>query len=551
MDEQSMDGTPVSTEAPDAPESTEPPEGTPPPAAPGDESRAGSGAWLDELTPREIVAELDRYIVGQTDAKKAVAIALRNRWRRQRVDEDLRDEIQPNNLILIGPTGVGKTEIARRLARLAGAPFVKVEASKFTEVGYVGRDVESMVRDLVDTAVNMVRSEREDEVQEVAEGRVEDRLLDLLLPPVAEGGGEGGQGRTAGFGTGHAPGDARGLRVDGEDEGERGGPAGPRIFVVGPGQGEARPVAVGGAEEEEPGDLKSRRQRTREKLRGLLRDGKLEDRTVEIEVQQSPNLEGMMVPMGGMEGMDFNFTEMLQDMLPKKKKRRTVSVAEARRILLQEELDRLVDMDEVVNEAMERTEDMGIVFLDEIDKIAGERATQGPDVSREGVQRDLLPVVEGSNVQTRYGFVRTDHILFIAAGAFHVSKPSDLIPELQGRFPIRVELHSLGEKDFVRILQEPRNALVTQYKALLATEGASLDFSMDGIEEIARIAAQLNDRMENIGARRLQTVLTTLLEDVLFELPDGTSREVSVDREFVRARLAAIVEDEDLRRYIL
>jgi len=557
MDEQSINGMPVSTQAPDqapdAPESTEPPEGTTPPAAPGDETRAGSGAWLDELTPREIVAELDRYIVGQNDAKKAVAIALRNRWRRQRVDEDLRDEIQPNNLILIGPTGVGKTEIARRLARLAGAPFVKVEASKFTEVGYVGRDVESMVRDLVDTAVNMVRAEREDEVQEVAEGRVEDRLLDLLLPPVAEGSGEGSQGRTAGFGTGHAsPGDPKADSVDAEDHGERGGPVGPRIFVVGPGQGEARPVPVGGSEEEEEqGDLRSRRQRTREKLRGLLRDGKLEDRTVEIEVQQSPNLEGMMVPMGGMEGMDFNFTEMLQDMLPKKKKRRTVSVAEARRILLQEELDRLVDMDEVVNEAMERTEDMGIVFLDEIDKIAGERATQGPDVSREGVQRDLLPVVEGSNVQTRYGFVRTDHILFIAAGAFHVSKPSDLIPELQGRFPIRVELHSLGEKDFIRILQEPRNALVTQYKALLATEGASLEFSIDGIEEIARIAAQLNDRMENIGARRLQTVLTTLLEDVLFELPDGTSREVAVDREFVRTRLAAIVEDEDLRRYIL
>jgi ATP-dependent HslUV protease ATP-binding subunit HslU len=512
----------------------------------------GDPEWLDELTPRQIVAELDRYIIGQEAAKKAVAIALRNRWRRQRVDDELREEIAPNNLILIGPTGVGKTEIARRLARLAGAPFVKVEASKFTEVGYVGRDAESMVRDLVDTAVNMVRAEREDEVQDVAEARVEDRLLDLLLPPVAEGPGDGGQSRTAGFGPGGtSSSDARAPRMDGEDEGERGGPAGPRIFVVGPGQGEARPVAVGGTEEEESGDLKGRRQRTREKLRGLLRDGKLEDRTVEIEVQQSPNLEGMMVPMGGMEGMDFNFTEMLQDMLPKKKKRRTVSVAEARRILLQEELDRLVDMDEVVNEAMERTEDMGIVFLDEIDKIAGERATQGPDVSREGVQRDLLPVVEGSNVQTRYGFVRTDHILFIAAGAFHVSKPSDLIPELQGRFPIRVELHSLGEKDFVRILQEPRNALVTQYKALLATEGASLDFSIDGIEEIARIAAQLNDRMENIGARRLQTVLTTLLEDVLFELPDGTSREVSVDREFVRTRLAAIVEDEDLRRYIL
>lgn len=546
MDELNHDGAPVSTQVTDLPSGESPVEGG---GSPGEvaETRAGSGVWLDELTPREIVGELDRYIVGQDNAKKAVAIALRNRWRRQRVDEDLRDEIQPNNLILIGPTGVGKTEIARRLARLAGAPFVKVEASKFTEVGYVGRDVESMIRDLVDTAVAMVRAEREDEVQDVAEARVEDRLLDLLLPPVADAPGEG-SGRQAGFASG-APGEGR----PGQGDADAATPAtGPRIFVVGPGPGEARPISAHGEDDgENTGDLRSRRQRTREKLRGLLRDGKLEDRTVEIEVQQSPSLEGMMVPMGGMEGMDFNFTEMLQDMLPKKKKRRTVSVAEARRILLQEELDRLVDMDEVVNEAMERTEDMGIVFLDEIDKIAGERATQGPDVSREGVQRDLLPVVEGSNVQTRYGFVRTDHILFIAAGAFHVSKPSDLIPELQGRFPIRVELHSLGEKDFVRILQEPRNALVTQYTALLATEGATLAFSIDGIEEIARIAAQLNDRMENIGARRLQTVLTTLLEDVLFELPDGSSREVSVDREFVRTRLAAIVEDEDLRRYIL
>jgi ATP-dependent HslUV protease ATP-binding subunit HslU len=520
--------------------------------------RSDDPAWLDELTPRQIVAELDRYIVGQKNAKKAVAIALRNRWRRQRVDEELRDEIQPNNLILIGPTGVGKTEIARRLARLAGAPFVKVEASKFTEVGYVGRDVESMVRDLVDTAVNMVRAEREDEVQEVAEARVEERLLDLLLPPVAES-------PTPHSRMGSSPGGVPGSGEPAPPGGSPSVPESPRIFVVGPGHGSVRPIQpeIGRGEEEEhedahgEGDLRSRRLRTREKLRSLLRDGKLEDRTVEIEVQQSPNLEGMMVPMGGMEGMDFNFAEMLQDMLPKKTKRRTVSVAEARRILIQEELDRLVDMDEVVNEALERTEDMGIVFLDEIDKIAGERATQGPDVSREGVQRDLLPIVEGSNVQTRYGLIRTDHILFIAAGAFHVSKPSDLIPELQGRFPIRVELTSLGEEDFVKILLEPRNALVTQYRALLATEGASLEFSQDGVEEIARIAAQLNDRMENIGARRLQTVLTTLLEDILFDLPDGDGRggagpgSISVDRAFVRNRLASIVEDEDLRRYIL
>lgn len=530
-----------------------------PPAGVEGMARPDEPAWLDELTPRQIVAELDRYIVGQKDAKKAVAIALRNRWRRQRVDEELRDEIQPNNLILIGPTGVGKTEIARRLARLAGAPFVKVEASKFTEVGYVGRDVESMVRDLVDTAVNMVRAEREDEVQDVAESRVEERLLDLLLPPVATSPASAPR-------MGSSPGGMPGPEGSaGPGEGAP-APEPPRIFVVGPGHGSVQPIrpeATPGEEEVHDddvhgaGDLRSRRHRTREKLRGLLRDGKLEDRTVEIEVQQSPNLEGMMVPMGGMEGMDFNFAEMLQDMLPKKTKRRTVTVAEARRILIQEELDRLVDMDEVVNEALERTEEMGIVFLDEIDKIAGERATQGPDVSREGVQRDLLPIVEGSNVQTRYGLIRTDHILFIAAGAFHVSKPSDLIPELQGRFPIRVELKSLGEEDFVKILLEPRNALVTQYRALLATEGASLEFSQDGVEEIARIASQLNDRMENIGARRLQTVLTTLLEDILFDLPDGDGKggtgpgSISVDRAFVRHRLASIVEDEDLRRFIL
>ncbi len=490
-----------------------------PPA--GEEDRP----WLDELTPRQIVAELDKYIVGQDDAKKAVAIALRNRWRRQRVGDELRDEILPNNLILIGPTGVGKTEIARRLARLAGAPFVKVEASKFTEVGYVGRDVESMVRDLVDTAVNMVRAEREDDVQDEAERRAEEKLLDLLLPPVVE---------TA--------------RVSVPTSSDA---TSSKIFVAGPLGVEEREDAPQG--EEGAGDsVEGRRRRTREKLRKLLQDGKLEEREVEIEIQQSPSLDGMMVPMGGMEGMDYNFTEMLQEMLPRRTKRRTVSVAEARRILVQDELDRLVDMDEVVNEALERAEDMGIVFLDEIDKIAGERGGFGPDVSREGVQRDLLPIVEGCNVQTKYGLVRTDHILFVAAGAFHVSKPSDLIPELQGRFPIRVELQSLGEADFVRILQEPKNALITQYQALISTEGASVEFVEDGIAEVARIATQLNDRMENIGARRLQTVLTTLLEDVLFDLPEGgAGSALVVDREFVRSRLEAIVEDEDLRRYIL
>jgi ATP-dependent HslUV protease ATP-binding subunit HslU len=501
--------------------------GTPdvPPAAP--EGQADGKAvetgkeepqpWLDELTPRGIVAELDKYIVGQKDAKKAVAIALRNRWRRQRVDEDLRDEIVPNNIIMIGPTGVGKTEIARRLAKLAGAPFVKVEASKFTEVGYVGRDVESMVRDLVDSAVNMVRTDREDDVQEVAEQRVEERLLDLLIPPV-----EGAE-----------------KPVPPADP-----PAGgERVFVA---------TSGGQVERKEDAEVRERRDRTRAKFRQLLQDGKLEDREVEVEVTQSMPIENMMIPMGGMDGgMDSNLMDMLQDVLPKRSKRRTVTVSEARRILLQDELDKLVNMDEVVNEALDRVEEMGIIFLDEIDKIAGDHAGMGPDVSREGVQRDLLPVVEGSTVQTKYGIVRTDHILFIAAGAFHVSKPSDLIPELQGRFPIRVELKSLTEADFIRILTEPKNALITQYRALVAAEGANLQFTADGVDEIARIAAHVNDRMENIGARRLHTVLTTLLEDILFELPELEQKEITIDAETVRNRLKEIVEDEDLRKYIL
>ena len=479
--------------------------------------------WLDQLTPRQIVAELDKYIVGQDEAKKAVAIALRNRWRRQRVEEELRDEILPNNLILIGPTGVGKTEIARRLARLAGAPFVKVEASKYTEVGYVGRDVESMIRDLVDVAVNMVRAEREDDVEELADTRTDERLLDLLLPTPASN-----------------PTVARPVP-------QEGGEGRPHVFVVGHEGAEAKDV---GGEADEA--IEARRMRTREKLRTLLQDGKLEEREVEIEVSQTASIEGMVLPMGGgIEGMDHNFTEMLQDMLPKRKKRRTVSISEARRILVQDEMDRLIDMDEVVNEALIRAEDMGIVFLDEIDKIAGERSRTGPDVSREGVQRDILPIVEGSTVQTKYGLVRTDHILFVAAGAFHVAKPSDLIPELQGRFPIRVELKSLGEEEFVRILQEPKNALVHQYRALVETEGATLDFTKEGIEEVARLAAVLNDQMENIGARRLHTVLTTLLESVLYGLPEDGLREIVVDRDFVRDNLSAIVEDADLRRYIL
>jgi ATP-dependent HslUV protease ATP-binding subunit HslU len=484
----------------------------PPEEVPAPEPPPSEEAWLDELTPRQIVSELDKYIVGQDDAKKAVAIALRNRWRRQRVEEEMRTEIAPNNLILIGPTGVGKTEIARRLARLAGAPFLKVEASKFTEVGYVGRDVESIVRDLVDISINLVRADREYDVQDVAEERVDERLLDLLLPA-----------------TNPEPGPADGTA-----------PQVTQVFVAGP----------DGLEREDE-NVHERRQRTREKLRKLLVDGKLEERQIEIEVTQSPSIDGMMIPMGGGEGMDYNFTEMLQETMPKKKKRRTVSVAEARRILLQDELDKLVDMDEVVNEALYRAEEMGIVFIDEIDKVAGERSSTGPDVSREGVQRDLLPIVEGSTVATKYGLVRTDHVLFIAAGAFHVAKPSDLIPELQGRFPIRVELKSLVREDFVRILKEPKNALLVQYRAMIETEGASIEFTDDGIEELATIAMGLNDRMENIGARRLQTVMATLLENVMFDLPEIALGHIRVDRDFVRDRLKKLAEDEDLRRFIL
>jgi ATP-dependent HslUV protease ATP-binding subunit HslU len=455
--------------------------------------------WLEEMPPRQIVAELDRYIVGQDAAKRAIAIAVRNRWRRSQAPDPIRDEITPSNIILIGPTGVGKTEIARRLARLAGAPFVKVEASKFTEVGYVGRDVEGMVRDLVDAAVNLVRTEREDEVYPQAEERAEEKLLSLLLPePVADAKPRGRE-------------DASALTPEEES-----------------------------------------RKRSLEKLRVMLREGKLDEREVEIDVtpQGYPPME-MMQPPQGMEGTDFNFTEWLQQMLPKGKKRRTVRVPEARRILVDEELRRLVDMDDTVNEALERTENHGIIFVDEIDKIAGERSTGGPDVSREGVQRDLLPIVEGSTVQTRYGYVRTDHVLFIAAGAFHVSKPSDLIPELQGRFPIRVELTPLTEADFIRIMTEPENALTRQYAALVAAEGAALSFTPEAIAEIARVAFVANDRMENIGARRLHTVMSTLMDEVLFELPGLSQKEIVFDAGRVRERLAKVIGNDDLRRYIL
>ena len=492
--------------------------------------------WLEEMAPRKIVAELDRYIVGQGAAKKAVAIAIRNRWRRANAPEAIRDEIVPNNIILIGPTGVGKTEIARRLARLAGAPFLKVEASKFTEVGYVGRDVESMIRELVDVAINMVRGEREDDVYPEAEARAEERLLDILLPtpppaPSLPSGpsapsGPGGQGS--------------------EGSGGAGGPTGRQLFVV-TSKGE-----VSSTPSDAEAEQQERRRRTREKLRQQLKEGQLEERDVEVEVQAQnfPSLEFMQPPQG-MEGTEMNFMEALQDMLPKRKKRRTVHLHEARRILVDEELRKLVDMDDVVNEALDRVENHGVIFFYYFDWGGARGGGGGADVSRQGVQRDLLPIVEGTTIQTRYGYVRTDHILFVAAGAFHVSKPSDLIPELQGRFPIRVELTPLVEADFVRILTEPENSLIKQYSALCAVEGATLEFTPDGISEIARIATQANDRMENIGARRLHTVMTTLLEELLFELPEYPDKHIRFDASAVRDRLAKVIDNEDLRRYIL
>jgi ATP-dependent HslUV protease ATP-binding subunit HslU len=478
-------------------------------------------AWLDELTPRQIVSGAGQVHRRPEGAKRAVAIALRNRWRRQRVDDDLREEIMPNNIILIGPTGVGKTEIARRLARLAGAPFVKVEASKFTEVGYVGRDVESMVRDLVDVAVNMVRDEREATSRSGAAARSRSGCSTCCCRPRP----------------------SRGAPSP--------GPAAAAAARVRRGLGRLAPARrsrAGAGDEEQR--IRERRERTREKLRTLLRDGKLEERKVDIEVQQSmPPIENMMLPMGGRAWTTF--TEMLQDMMPKRKKRRTVTVAEARRILLQDELDKLVDMDEVVNEALERTEDMGIIFLDEIDKIAGERAGSGPDVSREGVQRDLLPIVEGSTVQTKYGMIRTDHILFIAAGAFHVAKPSDLIPELQGRFPIRVELKPLTEADFVRILQEPKNALCGSTRRSSAPRTSSSASPMTA-REIARIAAEVN--REDGEHRRAPAAHRA--DDPARRDPVRPAREVAdsgitIDADTVRDKLRAIVEDEDLRKYIL
>jgi len=445
------------------------------------------------LTPEEIVTELDRYIIGQDHAKRSVAIALRNRWRRQLINEDLRKEVLPNNIIMIGPTGVGKTEIARRLAALAQAPFLKVEASKFTEVGYVGRDVESMIRDLTDLAVNMVKKEKSASVADRGATLAEDRLLDILLPR---------RGRSP---KGEAP----------------------------------DPEAA------------ARWERTREKLRGQLSAGLLDSKVIELESQETrfPVIE-VFSPMG-MEELGVNFQEMFSGMMPKKSKKRKLPVSEARKFLVNEEINRLVDMDEVISAALERVQESGIVFVDEIDKIAGERSKTGPDVSREGVQRDILPIIEGTNVMTKYGMVKTDHVLFIAAGAFHATKPSDLIPELQGRFPIRVELEFLSKEDFVRILTEPKNALIRQYAALLAAEGVELTFSKDGIDEIAETAMTVNDRTENIGARRLHTVMTTLLEDIMFKAPTLPGKKVKVTRAMVRKNLKHIVEDEDLSRYIL
>ena len=497
-----------------------------PPAEVKDEEEECLIDLSKEPSPREIVKELDRYIIGQKNAKKSVAISLRNRWRRQNVPEEIREEIMPNNSIMIGPTGVGKTEIARRLARLAGAPFIKVEASKFTEVGYVGRDVESIIRELVELSVSMVREQRETEVEEKAAKAAEERILDLLLPPM--------------------PDKKKAARAADSDSWKEAQIYEARIETLGEIPEEKTQI-----EEREIDEAISRRERIREKLRKQLRSGKLDNRKVEIEFsgRGMPFVEFFSAP--GLEEMDVNISEMLEEMLPKKKKKREVTVTEARRILAQEEMQKLIDLEDVVNEAIDRVEGSGIVFLDEIDKIAGPPSKTGPDVSREGVQRDLLPIVEGSNVPTKYGLVRTDHVLFIAAGAFHSTKPSDLIPELQGRFPIRVELDPLNENDFFRILTEPRNALITQYTEIVRTEGAEITFEEEAVREIARMAFLLNQKLENIGARRLHTVMFALMEDLLFELPEIEEKKSTVTKAAVREKLEKLVEDEDLRKYIL
>ena len=457
---------------------------------------------LDELTPREIVTELDKYVVGQKDAKRAVAIALRNRMRRQKLAPEMAEEVIPKNIIMIGPTGVGKTEIARRLAKLANSPFLKVEASKFTEVGYVGRDVESMIRDLVEIAIEMIREEKLEDVADKAELNAEERLLDILLPPISPP-------------SGATPARAGGVVIDGSTS------------------------------------LTESSSRTREKLRQQLREGKLDDRMVEIETRERnfPSFE--IISNQGVEEMDVNLKDMLPNIFGQRTKKRKMKVNEAFEYLIQEEEQRLIDMEQVTRVAIDRVENSGIIFLDEIDKIAGRESGHGPDVSREGVQRDILPIVEGTTVNTRYGMVRTDHILFIAAGAFHVSKPSDLIPELQGRFPIRVELQSLTMEDFVRILTEPKSSLTRQYIALLETEGVKLEFTPDALEEVARFAFRVNEGTENIGARRLHTIMERVLDEISFEAPEKKGQQFVVDAAYVQKMLSEIVKDQDLSRYIL
>jgi ATP-dependent HslUV protease ATP-binding subunit HslU len=459
---------------------------------------------MDQLKPADMVRKLDKYIIGQHQAKRSVAIALRNRWRRQNVKEELRDEIAPKNIILIGPTGVGKTEIARRISLLADSPFYKVEASKFTEVGYVGRDVESMVRDLLELTINHLKTRAQEEAQPKARELAEDRLLDILLPKAAP--------------------PPRGFQLKSANAAENANAA------------------------EAPQEVSSN---TREKLRRMLKEGKLDERDVEVTVSDRSKPMVEIFSNTGMEEMGFNFKDMLGGLLPKNTKKRKMKVHQAREILIQEEAQSLVDMDKVVKNAIEKVEQSGIIFLDEIDKIVGSDGRQGPDVSREGVQRDLLPIVEGSSVNTKYGPVKTDHILFIGAGAFHTIKPSDMIPELQGRFPIRVELGSLGKDEFYLILKEPRNALLLQYQAMLETEGVTLSFTDDAVQTIAAIAEEVNTRTENIGARRLHTLMERLLEDILFEAPDIETKTIEIDREYVLARLQSVKDDEDLSRYIL
>ena len=475
-----------------------------------------------ELTPREIVAELDKYIIGQDEAKRAVAIAMRNRWRRAQVDESLREEIYPKNIIMIGPTGVGKTEIARRLAKLTGAPFLKIEASKFTEVGYVGRDVESMIRDLVEIGINQVRQEHETQVAAEAHRLAVEKVLDKLIPPPPKN-----------------PAPEAHLKYEDEDEkpAEEGAVQGDSFVLV------SHPA--------EPDPQESYR-RTREKFRQMLLDGKLNDRSIEMEVADRSKMPMIEIfSNSGLEDMDINFKDMFGNLFPKRTKKGKIAVPEALRLFEKEEVQRLIDMEKVQAEALRRVEQSGIIFLDELDKIAGREKGHGPDVSREGVQRDLLPIVEGSSVNTKHGMVRTDHVLFIAAGAFNVAKPSDLIPELQGRFPIRVALKSLSVEAFVRILTEPQNALTKQYEALLATENVRLEFTRDGIERMAELAAKVNERTEDIGARRLATIMEKMLEDISFHAPEKRGATFVIDRKFIDEALTGIIEDVDLSRYIL